>query len=351
MKYYVFVALMLQLCSVAQTQSFDDKAHQTLKNFIGQFPQGTQFSVGILDGEDTHFYGQVKLKDSIQKIDNSASVFQIGSVTKVFTASLLAQLVLEKQLKLTDTLQTFFDIPLRADAITLEQLATHTSGLPRLPSNLNLAAVDATNPYSSYAKEDLEYYLTTEMYTTEAEPSYQYSNLGFAILAKALENASGKSYSELLLEKLFQGLEMSQSSLDKDKVTEQLVNGLNAEGKPTPVWDMGPFEGAGAMLSSALDISKFLRAHFKDEDNAFALTTLPAFLVNPNLRLGLGWHILQDEEGQDLYWHNGGTGGYSASIFMMPEAQKAVILLTNVSAFHSQSPKIDELGFRLLEEF
>lgn len=349
MKFYVLVVLTMMLNCTTQAQSFDENTTQTLKNYVNEFPNQTQFSVAIIDGDQTQFYGQVKFSDTINEFDNSNSVFQIGSVTKVFTSTLLAQLVIEKEVKLTDSVQRYFNFSLNEKGTTLEQLSNHTSGLPRLPSNLNLAALDLKNPYKSYAEADLEYYLKTEMeIPTTEEKTYQYSNIGASILAKALENASGKNYSELLSERIFQPLEMNQSTLNEGEAKNNMVQGIDQNGNPTPVWEMGVFEGAGAILSSTKDLSNFLKAHFKEQENAFSLTLMPTFMVNKNLRLGLGWHILQDETGNDLYWHNGGTGGYSSSVFMVPATQKAVIILTNVSAFHAKASTIDELGFKLL---
>lgn len=349
MKSIVFLVLMTMLGLATQAQSFDANIHQTLKNYLSEFPEQTQFSVAIVDGDTTHFYGQVKFSDTINQLDNRASVFQIGSVTKVFTSTLLAQLVIEKQVKLTDSIQYYFSFPLKEKAITLEELSNHTSGLPRLPSNLNLATANPKNPYQFYAEADLEYYLAKEMEVSSGDqPSYQYSNLGAAILAKALENATEKTFSELLSEQIFQPLEMKNSSLDKDSVGGNLVQGLDQNGKETPTWDMGQFEGAGAILSSTQDLSRFVKAHFQDAEDAYSLTTLPTFMVNNNLRIGLGWHILQNEQGNNLYWHNGGTGGYSSSVFMVPETFKAVIILSNVSAYHPKASRIDELGFKLL---
>ncbi|MFO7744138.1 MAG: serine hydrolase domain-containing protein [Psychroflexus sp.] len=348
MKSIVLVALMAVFGSVTQAQTFDDNTSQTLKNYISEFPNQTQFSVAIVDGNETQFYGQVKFADAINQLDNSASVFQIGSVTKVFTSTLLAQLVIEKEVRLTDSIQKYFSFSLNEKGITLEELSNHTSGLPRLPSNLNLASVNPQNPYKTYAEADLEYYLSTEMEVSSDEKTYQYSNIGASVLAKALENASRKSYEELLSEKIFHPLEMNQSTLRETEIQSGLVQGLDQNGNPTPAWEMGVFEGAGAILSSTKDLSQFVKAHFKEDEDAFSLTLMPTFLVNPNLRLGLGWHILQDDAGNDLYWHNGGTGGYSASIYMVPESQKAVVILTNVSGFHPKASSVDELGFKLL---
>lgn len=352
MKFYALVILIIMLGFSTEAQDFEENINQTLTNYISEFPVQTQFSVAVLNGEETHSYGIVKLENDTEAIDNSTSVFQIGSVTKVFTSTLLAQLVIEDQLELTDSIQEFFSFPMNENKITLEMLSNHTSGLPRLPSNLDLASVDPKNPYEYYTEADLEYYLTKEMEVSSAETKvYEYSNLGAAVLAKAIENATDKTYTELLSEKIFQVLEMEQSTLDENSVEGGFVKGLDPGGNEAPVWDMGVFEGAGALLSTTADLSKFVRAHFQEGENAFSLTTLPTFVVNPNLRLGLGWHILQDEQGYNLYWHNGGTGGYSASVFMVPESKKSVIILSNVSAYHPKASSIDELGFRLLNIF
>ncbi|WP_019036982.1 serine hydrolase domain-containing protein [Psychroflexus tropicus] len=352
MKLYTLILILLQFGNVVVAQNFEDKINQTIKNYVSEFPEQTQFSVAVVSGNQIDYFGQIKLTDTINEIDNSASVFQIGSVTKVFTSSLLAQLVVDKKLKLTDSLQKFFGPKLNDQTITLEKLSNHTSGLPRLPSNLNLLAADFKNPYKMYAEEDLLYYLTTEMKISEgAQSRYQYSNLGAAILTKALENATEKSFSELLSEYIFDPLKMEQSSLLKESSNFQLVQGLDAGGSSTPPWDMNQFEGAGEILSTTSDLSRFVIAHFNEGKAAFALTTMPTFMVNSNLRIGLGWHILKAEDGNDLYWHNGGTAGYSSSVFMIPDTQKAVILLTNVSAYHPKASSVDELGFKLLGLF
>jgi len=349
MRTLILIVLLLQLSLSCYGQSFDNDTNQTLKNYISVFPDQTQFSVAMINGDEVNFYGQLKLSDTINTIDNSTSIFQIGSVTKVFTSTLLAQLILEKKLKLTDSLQNFFEFPLKEKGITLERLSNHTSGLPRLPSNINLAAVDLRNPYQSYTEADLFYYLESEMEISQgSQPMYQYSNIGAAVLAKALENATDKSFSLLLTEEIFQPLGMLQSSLEEEVPYSQLVQGLDANGKPTPPWDMNQFEGAGEILSTTQDLSAFVKAHFPDLENAYSLTTLPTFMVNDNLRIGLGWHILKAEDGNDLYWHNGATTGYSSSVFMIPETKKAVVILTNVSAFHPKASTIDELGFKLL---
>jgi len=139
--------------------------------------------------------------------------------------------------------------------------------------------------------------------------------------------------------------------LEEEVPYSQLVQGLDANGKPTPPWDMNQFEGAGEILSTTRDMSTFIKTHFTDLENAYSITTLPTFRVNANLRIGLGWHILNSEDGNDLFWHNGATSGYSASVFMIPETQKGIIILTNVSAFHPKASTIDELGFKLLNLF
>lgn len=352
MKSILFLVFMSIFGCNIQAQSLDEKVNQTLRNYLSEFPEQTQFSVAVLDSSATHYYGQVKFSDTINTFDNSSSVFQIGSVTKVFTSTILAKLVMDKRLKLTDSLQKFYDFPLQKNGITLEALSNHTSGLPRLPSNLDLASADSKNPYKDFTEADLNYYLESEMdVEMTATPSYQYSNVGAGVLAKTLENATGQSYADLLSEQIFKPLDMSQSTLDKNSVIKNLVQGLDQSGEITPTWDMGPLAGAGGILSSTSDLSKFIRAHFEDNENAFSITTMPTFKANSNLRLGLGWHILQGEVGTNLYWHNGGTGGYSASVFMIPDLQKAVIILTNVSAFHDKASSIDEMGFKLLSVF
>ncbi|NRB53959.1 MAG: beta-lactamase family protein [Saprospiraceae bacterium] len=234
--------------------------------------------------------------------------------------------------------------------ISYQSLANHTSGLPRLPSNLRLGEVDPTNPYRTYGESQLLSYLKDELQLASTEkPQYAYSNLGAGLLGYCLTQVTNQSFEGLLNTFIFQPYEMTNSTSIRATLTEHLVPGRDASGKVTSNWDMSALVGAGGIISSVSDLVKFAQAQFGNNVPALQLSQTPSFTVNKKLKLGLGWHISKGDSKQDLHWHNGGTGGYSSCMVLDLEQQTAAIILTNVSAFHPKRGKIDQLCFELLE--
>lgn len=312
------------------------------------FPNHTQLSIAVIQNNRTNYYGIVKENDSVKPADNQGKVFEAGSITKVFTSTVLASLVNEGKIRLNDSINPYYPFPFKEHRnITFLTLANHTSGLPRLPGNLDLS--EASNPYQHYTEKELEAYLKTIM-TFENEPSetYSYSNLGAGLLGYTLGLTQGTSFEELLQKRVFDRYGMTASFTRSADAGERLVKGLNAHGDTTSNWDFDVLAGGGCVLSTTADLAKFAMAQFNPENRELALTRVPTFAVHETMKIGLGWHILQSETGKELFWHNGGTGGYSSSIAINVPDKVAVVILSNVSAFHSASGNIDRLCFELI---
>ena len=312
------------------------------------FSNHTQLSIAVIQNNRTNYYGIVKENDSVKPADNQGKVFEAGSITKVFTSTVLASLVQEGTIGLNDSINPYYPFPFKEHRnITFLTLANHTSGLPRLPGNLDLSK--ASNPYQHYTEKELEAYLKTIM-TFENEPSetYSYSNLGAGLLGYTLGLTQGTSFEELLQRRVFDRYGMTASFTRSADAGERLVKGLNAHGDTTSNWDFDVLAGGGCVLSTTADLARFAMAQFNPENRELALTRVPTFTVHETMKIGLGWHILQSETGQELFWHNGGTGGYSSSIAINVPDKVAVVILSNVSAFHSASGNIDRLCFELI---
>lgn len=312
------------------------------------FSNHTQLSIAVIQNNRTNYYGIVKENDSVKPADNQGKVFEAGSITKVFTSTVLASLVQEGTIGLNDSINPYYPFPFKEHRnITFLTLANHTSGLPRLPGNLDLS--EASNPYQHYTEKELEAYLKTIM-TFENEPSetYSYSNLGAGLLGYTLGLTQGTSFEELLQKRVFDRYGMTASFTRSSDTGERLVKGLNAHGDTTSNWDFDVLAGGGCVLSTTADLARFAMAQFNPENRELALTRVPTFAVHETMKIGLGWHILQSETGQELFWHNGGTGGYSSSIAINVPDKVAVVILSNVSAFHSASGNIDRLCFELI---
>lgn len=316
------------------------------------YPENTQLSIALIKNENVEFLGIKRVNDSIIQTQNRDKIFEIGSISKVFTSTLLSHFVVNEQLELNTPVENILDFDVATNqAITLKQLANHTSGLPRLPSNLNLFLADPNNPYKNYNEQDLQVYLKEKIGLKQPPgEKYEYSNLGAGLLAYLLGNLSNTSYEDMLQDIIFSKYNMPSSTTDITKLKHELVNGLNASGEKTSNWDLNILAGAGAILSSAEDLSQFALAHFDDDTSTLQLSHQPTFTVNDKMKIGLGWHILKvDDSKNELIWHNGGTGGYTSSMALDLKAKNAVIILSNVSAFHKDNRKIDELCFELLK--
>lgn len=325
--------------------------YELLLSSIKAYPNNTALSVATIKDGTISFVGVERKNDTIRFVDNHKSAFEIGSLSKVFTATLLSELVTSQELKLDDNIQDYLDLKLNIDQdITFRQLANHTSGLPRLPSNFEVSAANQSNPFKHYDEGKLREYLTSEIkLNQEPGAKYEYSNLGSGTLGFVLGLITNSSYETLLEEQIFDKYKMTNSTSKREKLIVKLVNGLGPDGAMIPNWDFGVLESAGAMLSTVEDLSKFALAQFDAQNPALTLTHKPTFEVNANMSVGLGWHILNEGKANELIWHNGGTGGYSSSMTLDLKNKNGIIILSNVSAFNKKSDQIDQLCFNLIK--
>ena len=284
-------------------------------------------------------------------INNHQSVFEIGSISKVFTSTILANQIINGNLKLEDNVNDFFDFPFHDNTkLSLLELANHSSGLPRLPSNLDLDIVDPDNPYKNYGTEELIHYLQNELILKDSLiNTYQYSNLGAGLLGNALTKKMNSTYEALLQSTILNKYKMYNTTTIRKNISDQLVKGLNLKGEIISNWDMSALVGAGGILSTTEDLAKFTIAHFDKNNRMLQLTTDKTFEVNSKMSIGLGWHLIKSDSSKNWLWHNGGTGGYSSSLTMNKETKKAVIVLSNVSALSPKMAFIDKLCFELLD--
>lgn len=280
------------------------------------------------------------------------SVFEIGSISKVFTATALADLVQSGKVNLDDPVQKFLPddvtVPSRdGKQITLLNLSEQNSGLPRMPSNFH--PKDPNNPYADYTVQQLWDFLSH--YTLPRDPGaqFEYSNLGVGLLGQALSRATGESYEAMERRMVWQPLGMTHTAITLTPWMKQhLALGHDASGKVTANWDLPTLAGAGAIRSTTDDMLKFLAANLHPErgplERAMAFAheqRAPA--GSPTMRIGLNWFTLH--AGNDsVVWHNGGTGGYRTFIGFEPARRVGVVIMTN-----SGGEGADDIGMHLLD--
>ncbi|NMH87258.1 serine hydrolase domain-containing protein [Flavivirga algicola] len=354
----VFLVLGYTKISRAQGNLRDeiknDKIAALLEEKLAFFPNQTEISLALIDNKQSEFFGIIRKSDTLQTKTNQNAIFEIGSVTKVFTSTLLAALVIEEKLSLNDRVVDLLPFKLETPSedqenITLKTLANHTSGLPALPQNIMpLIALDESDPYHSYTSDKLHEYLKTDFKTeSRVGEKSTYSNLGAGLLGHLLTLKTKKSYEALLQEKIFKPLGMNSSTTVLKQVSEiSLVRGLGPQGQVVSNWNFDVLEGAGAIKSSVTDLEKFVRMHMGNS-SVYNLTQNVTHIENKQVSLGLGWHIISQGD-QKILFHNGGTEGYTSCVLINKETQKSVIMLTNISTFHPKRNVIDTLCFEIL---
>jgi serine-type D-Ala-D-Ala carboxypeptidase/endopeptidase len=284
-------------------------------------------------------------------VPTADTIFEIGSITKVFTSLILADMAekgeIEPETPVANYLPAGTKIPSRnGREINLLDLSTQDSGLPRLPDNLKPA--DPGNPYVDYGPDRLYAFLAG--YTLPRDPGekYEYSNLGVGLLGQALSLRAGMSYEELVRKRILVPLEMNDTGITlSDSERARLAVGSGPDLKPVKNWDFDALAGAGAIKSTANDMMKFLEAAMGIKDTPLR----PAFrrLLQtrrptgvPDLDIAMGWHIWK-KFGTDIEWHNGGTGGYRSFAGFDPDRKTGVVVLCN-TAFG-----VDDIGLHALD--
>tara|TARA_B100001939_G_scaffold346059_1_gene364000 strand:- start:1483 stop:2958 length:1476 start_codon:yes stop_codon:yes gene_type:complete len=318
------------------------------------FPNNTQISFAFINGKSVSYYGVIRQNDSITYINNSKQIFEIGSITKVFTANILANAVIENKIKLDDNINDYLNLEFNNNTqISFKSLGNHTSGLARMPSNFVDLPPSPDNPYKYYDENYLEDFLINHLEIDNkniGNPTY--SNLGMGLLGYTLTNIYNLNYEDLFKKYIFSKHNMKNSTFDIKLVDEKIVKGLDAEGNFTSNWELAALASAGGILSSVSDLAKYGIAHFDKSNSDLILLTKKTVKVNNQIDMGLGWHILNSESSENKWhWHNGGTGGYTSSMAIDIKNKTGVIILSNVSAFNPFQNNIDELCFGLMMTF
>ncbi len=306
------------------------------------------FIVGIIDGESTHFipFGQ-RAKTEEGDI-TPQDVFEVGSLSKTITSSLISALdhngALSREDLINDLLPDAYRNP-RMENLRVIDLLNHQSGFPKIPKHMGSGQKSIQDPYNHYSKADLLTYYAHYI-PQEKNPKFSYSHTNYALLEIIIEEVTGSAFDDLIRKYLFSKLGMDHSFVTfKEK--KEIIQGYNRAQRKVNPWNFPSFAGAEGVKSSAFDLIEYIKGQIGISGTELD-QVLPEYLViegptsyNDKIFIGNGWHIL--EQGKYPIWtHTGTTSGHSAFLAFIKETKTGVVILSN-SSFGTK-----DLGFLIL---
>lgn len=281
-------------------------------------------AVALYYNNKLYFYNYGYADKSAQTKVTENTIFEIASITKVFTATLLAQEVLLNKMQLNDPVVKYLPAQIKKsgepiDNVTLLDLATHTSALPKV------APPSAENSTQAFLQ-----YFNTWQPTYQVGKRFVYSNIGFGLLGYALAGATGTTYESLLQTNILDPLKMSDTSMYTAVDNSRYAQGYNRMGNPAQRWPRYPWGAAGALRSTTKDMAKFLMANLglnapADLIKATQLAQKPQRPATANFQMGLGWQVFYN----GLINKNGGSNGFGSGIAFYPPKKIGVVILAN----------------------
>ena len=335
----------------------DDAIRAILRERVDDDRQSVGMVAGLLDatGRRIVTYGRSDSADD-RPLDGD-SVFEIGSITKIFPSLLLADMAVRGELALDDPVSKYLPAGVTVPAhngkqITLLDLATYSSGLPNDPTNLpkldGATLREHFNPYENYTVEDLYAFLSAYALKFDPGAHYEYANLGFGLLGHLLSLKANQSYEDLVVSRICTplGMESTRISLSPS-MRERLARGHTSILEPTENWELKTFAGTGALRSTANDLFLFLDAASGLHPNAALRTAMDLLLktrrpaYSRNVKVGLGWFVTKEHD-DEMVSKTGATGGYSTYIGFSTKTRSASLVLSN-AGFNGN----DDIGMHL----
>lgn len=327
------------------------------EQYMGNRPHAA-LAIGVIQKGEVFkkFFGQLSKTNSSPP--DAETIYEIGSITKVFTALTAAQMVADGKLKwdetVADVLPATLALSESVKPITIKHLATHMAGLPRMPANFEMVTEKFDNPYNEYGEDKLKDFLATYKSKVRPGSKVEYSNLGFALLGYLLEVRAQAPYEELVAKSIFVPLGLTNSHfIVPNALTNRMAGGHNPDGGAVPNWDWKAFKSTGAIKSTLNEMLAFVQANMNPEQTKIA----PVLEEGQKLHgqawsghMGLGWQLLETLQGDlQLVWHNGGTGGFIAFIGFDRKNQMGVVMLSSSGDAMKGDFYLDKLAMEILK--
>lgn len=369
------IAILLLFCGRAYAQD-GEALKKVLDKMIRYDTEITAdkvpgFLVGAIDQDSVFCFAYGTTERDGKQPPNRRTLFEIGSATKVFTASLVTKLVaagiLSLDEKLNDCLPAAYRNP-KADTLRISHLLTHTSGLPLYPLGIGESQASARNPYANYSKEDLLVFYKEYQFGDErpelskkakkqasrkkrkmVQTPYRYSHVGYALLEIIIEIKTKEPFETTLRRELLQPLGLEDTAIELDDAQRaRLAKGYAHTGLEVQPWTYLSFAGSVGLKSDMDDLLRFVQTMMGQRTPDWTallqgdMSPKVSTDLNEQIKAGNAWHIISNKQGYDIIGHPGATDGHRVEIHFVPKTKTAVIILAN-SEYH-----MDNLGLMLL---
>ncbi|MDB6123778.1 MAG: putative Serine-type D-Ala-D-Ala carboxypeptidase [Pedosphaera sp.] len=312
--------------------------------------------IGLVDEHGSRIFSAGKLDNGTDQEVDGDTVFEIGSITKTFTALLLQEMAERGEIKLTDPVAKYLPESVKVPSynhqeITLLDLATQASGLPFQPDNTLTITNDWENPWVGYTAEKIYAFLSGYTLPNAPGAKFQYSNIGMAVLGHVLALKGGTNYESLVVDRICRPLHMDSTRVALTPALHSRLAIGHALGKPAPNWDIYAAVGAGGLRSTANDLLKYVSAELGLKPSKLTPlmkeTQVIRHLDSPDFgKTAMPWYdqLSYNFPGMELLGHGGGTGGYSTFVGFDKKQRRGVVVVSNQRVIHSPA-----VGWRILQ--
>lgn len=317
--------------------------HRNALNTVGM-------TVGIWKDGKSSIYGYGEIKKGSNEVPDAHTFFEIGSITKTFTATAMVQWLSEKGLSVESPIQAFLpsSIPTLSKggiAVNFKQILNHSSGIAYFPSNLNLLLNDDSRELARYSEAKLFDYLEKGKLNATPGTTYEYSNTAMGLAGTILARENKMTYGDYLQMKVCEPLGLFETKAKLSSEEKNRMSDGHRGGKKVDLWEsLGALDGAGVLRSTTSDLLKYGAACINPPNNPLgrAMSTVQvstlknAKNLTESVEVCLGWHQLKtaDKPGT-LLFHDGGTGGFNCSLIL--DKEKKLVLAVCYNSYNGGS--------------
>ena len=324
------------LAALWASQTFADPAPRPVDGWLAeQHASGAIAAAAVahIDGERIATQSVGRRSDRDDATPDATTQFQIGSITKVFTNVLLAEMVASGAVRFDTTLRERLPDevePRNSDVaqITLQALATHRSGLPRLPANLDLS--NTVDPYAGFDVAKLHHAVQISRDRQALGNFYTYSNFGAGLLGYVLGEVQGEGYRAALTQRVITPLGLRHVAFQPGANATRASSG----GKPVSAWTFDALAGAGALWGSVDDLARLIQAYLGTHEHALGhdlANDLEVVAPAGRFEVTRVWHVARAGE-VPVYWHNGGTAGFHSFVGFRKDTKQGIAILISGDA-------------------